>query len=210
MPGPFLRGHEHSREALRSRRTPRTSPPFLKGLSVGDAFGGKFFTPPGRDRAVPPPVWRYSDGTEMALAVVEILERLGGVDQRALALSFARRYQADPYRGYGLSVRRVLEDIAGGEPWQVSARSIFEGTGSMGNGSRITAPDTVPFALWCAARHIDDYAEALWAAVSVGGDHDTLCAIVGGTVVLACGPEAIPEEWLTAREPLDWEGGRRV
>ena len=57
----------------------------------------------------------------------------------------------------------------------------------LGNGSRITAPDTVPFALWCAARHIDDYAEALWTTVSAGGDNDTNCAIVGGIVVLANG-----------------------
>ena len=106
----------------------------LEGLSVGDAFGGKFFTPPGRDRAVPPPVWRYSDDTEMALAVVEVLGRHGGIDRDELALSFARRYQADPYRGYGLSVRRVLEGIAGGEPWHASARSIYGGSGSMGNG----------------------------------------------------------------------------
>lgn len=51
-----------------------------------------------------------------------------------------------------------------------------------------TAPDTVPFALWCAARHIDDYAEAIWTTVSAGGDNDTNCAIVGGIVVLAGGP----------------------
>ena len=85
-------------------------------------------------------------------------------------------------------------------------RSHCRGGGDvLGNGSRITAPDTVPFALWCAARHIDDYAEAFWTTVSVGGDNDTNCAIVGGIVVLANGREAIPEGWRTAREPLGWE-----
>src|SRR3954447_26084517 len=79
----------------------------LEGLSVGDAFGGKFFAPPARDRAVPPPSWRYSDDTEMALAIVEELDRHGRIKHDELALDFARRYQADPYRGYGLSVRRV-------------------------------------------------------------------------------------------------------
>jgi ADP-ribosylglycohydrolase len=285
----------------------------LEGLSVGDAFGGKFFVLPGPDRAIPPPVWLYSDDTEMALALVEILESHGEVDRERLARSFARRYEADPYRGYGLSVRRVLEGIASGDHWQESSRLVYDGNGSMGNGgamrvaplgayfaddldelvrqaaasaevthahpegqagaiavavaaawacqtrdqrmprsgrgmlefvldytpegevrtgleralsigfdvraeesaavlgngSRITAPDTVPFALWCAARHIDDYTEALWAAVSVGGDNDTNCAIVGGIVVLAWGMEAIPEGWLAAREPLGWEDGRR-
>lgn len=72
----------------------------------------------------------------------------------------------------------------------------------LGNGSRVTAPDTVPFALWCAARHIDRYEEALWATVSGLGDRDTTCAIVGGVVVLATGKQAIPADWLTAREAL--------
>jgi ADP-ribosylglycohydrolase len=63
----------------------------------------------------------------------------------------------------------------------------------------------VPFALWCAARHIDDLAEALWSAVSAGGDNDdTNRAIIGGIVVLANGREAIPERWWAAREPLAW------
>ena len=106
----------------------------LEGLSVGDAFGGKFFAPPGPGRAVPPPVWRYSDDTEMALAIVEILEIHGRIDREKLARSFARRYEADPYRGYGLSVRRVLEGIAGGNPWQESTRLVYDGSGSMGNG----------------------------------------------------------------------------
>jgi ADP-ribosylglycohydrolase len=72
----------------------------------------------------------------------------------------------------------------------------------LGNGSRVTAPDTVPFALWCAARHLDDYEQALWTTVSGAGDIDTNCAIVGGVVALAVGREAIPAGWLAAREPL--------
>ena len=278
----------------------------LDGLSVGDAFGGRFNfrTEPSRD--LPPPPWYVSDDTVMALSVVGVLDRHGEINQDELARLFARRYQADPHRGYGLSVRRVLDQIAEGEPWQESARSIYGGGGSMGNGgamrvaplgayfadnlgevirqarasaevthahaegqagaiatavaaawawgarqrpsprpghemlafalehtpkgethdglarasslrlaatmeeavsllgngSRITAPDTVPFALWCAARHIDDYAEALWTTVSAGGDNDTNCAIVGGIVVLAHGLGAVPEAWRAAREAL--------
>lgn len=73
---------------------------------------------------------------------------------------------------------------------------------ALGNGSGAIAADTVPFALWCAARHLDDYAGALWAAASAGGDLDTLCAIVGGVVVLRTGIEGVPDAWLRAREPL--------
>ncbi|WP_394821013.1 ADP-ribosylglycohydrolase family protein [Pendulispora albinea] len=70
----------------------------------------------------------------------------------------------------------------------------------LGNGSRKLAADTVPFALFCAARHLDDYAEALWSTVSALGDRATNCAIVGS--IVASGAPPIPSPWLLSREPL--------
>ncbi len=70
----------------------------------------------------------------------------------------------------------------------------------VGSGSEISAFDTVPFALWCAARHLDDYRAAFWATVSGFGDRDTTCAICGGVVALSCGGP--PAEWLSLREAL--------
>lgn len=79
----------------------------------------------------------------------------------------------------------------------------------LGNGSRIISPDTVPLCLWCAARHIDSYEEALWTTVSALGDRDTTCAIVGGIVSLNTGIDGIPQPWRTARESLeDWAEDR--
>lgn len=75
----------------------------------------------------------------------------------------------------------------------------------LGNGSRISAPDTVPVCLWLAARHLDDYREALWATASIAGDIDTNCAIVGGIVALAVGHAGIPAEWLAAREAIPFQ-----
>jgi ADP-ribosylglycohydrolase len=72
---------------------------------------------------------------------------------------------------------------------------------AVGNGDQISAPDTVPFALWCAAHHLDDYAEALWTAVSVLGDSDTIGAIVGGIVGLRA-PQTIPANWKIRSEAL--------
>ncbi|XVQ10478.1 ADP-ribosylglycohydrolase family protein [Spirillospora sp. CA-255316] len=69
----------------------------------------------------------------------------------------------------------------------------------LGNGSRITAQDTVPFALWAAARHLDDYQAGVRACVTVGGDMDTTAAIAGGVIATRTGP---PPEWLGFREPL--------
>lgn len=74
---------------------------------------------------------------------------------------------------------------------------------TIGNGVHGTARDTVPFALWCAARHLGNYEEALWSTIAGGGDMDTNCAIVGGIVVMRTGINGIPTEWRQRREPLD-------
>lgn len=73
---------------------------------------------------------------------------------------------------------------------------------SLGNGSLVTAPDTVPFCIWMAAHHLERFVDALGKTVSVGGDCDTNAAIVGGIVALSAGREKIPVEWLKAREPI--------
>lgn len=80
--------------------------------------------------------------------------------------------------------------------------SVIDAASALGNGSGVTAPDTVPLCLWAAARHLGDYEGALWETVSALGDRDTTCAIVGGIVVLSAGLESIPKEWRENREPL--------
>ncbi|RFU84452.1 ADP-ribosylglycohydrolase family protein [Streptomyces triticagri] len=74
----------------------------------------------------------------------------------------------------------------------------------LGCGRRTTAHDTVPFALWSAARNLADFEAAFWSTVRVGGDMDTTCAIAGG--VLAAGAAgAPPEAWVEQTEALpDW------
>jgi ADP-ribosylglycohydrolase len=72
----------------------------------------------------------------------------------------------------------------------------------LGNGTKVSAHDTVPFCLWVAAHHLDNYENALWTTVSGLGDRDTTCAIVGGIVAMSAGTESIPKAWLEAREPL--------
>jgi ADP-ribosylglycohydrolase len=78
----------------------------------------------------------------------------------------------------------------------------------LGNGSRVTAQDTVPFALWTAAAYLDDYPAAITACVKAGGDVDTTAAIVGGIVAAytgigdRTGATGLPQAWLDAREPL--------
>lgn len=80
--------------------------------------------------------------------------------------------------------------------------SVLLAVSALGNGSEILAQDTVPFVLWCAARRLDSYEEALWLTVSGLGDRDTTCAMVGGIVACYTGQEGIPQKWRRAREPL--------
>jgi ADP-ribosylglycohydrolase len=282
----------------------------LDGLSVGDAFGERFFVAPDvveqliEARALPRAPWTYTDDTEMATAIVDVLDEHNGIDQDALARAFAERYARDPHRGYGGGAHGILRALGDGVPWRVASGEAFSGMGSLGNGgamrvapigayfaddldavveharasaevthahpdgqagavaaalgaayacrwradqgalggrgllefvlartpgsatremieraakieadqpvevamwclgtgSKVTAADTVPFSLWCAARHLGNYEEALWTTVSGLGDRDTTCAIVGGIVALSCAPEAIPAAWFAARE----------
>jgi ADP-ribosylglycohydrolase len=289
----------------------------MEGLSLGDSFGEHFFYPPAwrsdfSARALPPAPWQYTDDTEMALAIVEVLREFDEINQDRLAQVFALRYALNPYRGYGAGAQDVLTEIGNGAPWREAARQLFNGQGSLGNGgamraapvgayfadagfqavveqarlsaevthlhaegiagaiavaiaaawaarcqheparshsselfatvlqhtppshtrsgveraaalspetwqhvaaeqlgcgAAITAADTVPFCLWIVARHLDDFTEALWSTVHVGGDMDTNCAIIGGILALAVGDEGLPHGWLKYREPLQWESG---
>lgn len=71
---------------------------------------------------------------------------------------------------------------------------------SLGDGSLVTAPDTVPFCTWMAAHHPRHFVEAIAKTIGVGGDCDTNAAIVGGIVALSAGRDSIPKDWLKARE----------
>ena len=57
----------------------------------------------------------------------------------------------------------------------------------LGSGHRVSAQDTVPFALWCVARNPDDFEDTLWTTARGLGDVDTTCAIVGGITVCVPG-----------------------
>jgi ADP-ribosylglycohydrolase len=83
---------------------------------------------------------------------------------------------------------------------------------TLGNGSRISAPDTVPFCLWVAAHHLDDDEEALWTTVAADGDLDTTSAILGGIAASRDTGAAVPASWHLSREPLptDWTDDMRT
>jgi len=112
----------------------------LDGLSIGDAFGGQFFIPANHrflemvGRAPAPP-WRYTDDTEMALGIAEVLEDIGHIDQERLAQVFALRYDRNMYRGYGAGAHQILSAIHRKKSWRKASSEAFGGMGSLGNGA---------------------------------------------------------------------------
>jgi ADP-ribosylglycohydrolase len=288
----------------------------VEGLSVGDAFGESLFFQGAAqyvahsletmiEKRIPPSSrWYYTDDTQMALSIVEVLRKCGEIDQEQLARSFAHHFE--PTRGYGPAMYRLIPQLQSGRSWEKAAHSLFNGQGSfgnggamrvapvgaffaddleatvenarrsaevthahpeasagaiavavaaawawrlrdteplprgqdflelvlpyipesqvragvvragkvpantsiwnvvreLGNGSGISAQDTVPFVLWCAAQYLDNYEEALWLTASGQGDMDTNCAMVGGIVATHTGTEGIPAKWLHHREAL--------
>jgi ADP-ribosylglycohydrolase len=112
----------------------------LEGLSIGDAFGQRYFgksdvilTMIGR-RALPTPPWEFTDDTVMAIGVLETLRDRGTLDQDHLAERFAVNFQRNPHRGYGAMARYVLSELGAGNDWRVVSPAVFGGKGSYGNG----------------------------------------------------------------------------
>jgi ADP-ribosylglycohydrolase len=138
------------------------------------------------------PTHAHPDGAAgaIAMAVAAAAVFAGERDPRALLETVVARTPA------GLTREGIARAIA-----MLDAEHITVAA-ELGNGSRVLASDTVPFAVWCAATHLDDYARACWACVEVGGDIDTTCAMVGGVIVGAVGLAGIPADWRASREAL--------
>jgi ADP-ribosylglycohydrolase len=285
----------------------------LDGLGLSDALGEMLcYQAHSAARqlagnSLPDGPWSHTDDTEMAISIFAVLKSHGHLHQDALAKRFARRFERDPYRGYGKMTQIQMREIMAGARWRDTAANAFSGQGSMGNGSAmrvaplgayfahdlercaeearassvvththpegvagamavavaaatalqlrgstdadrvrgffesvlrhtpesqvrrgilaadttppaasvadvaralgngslVTAPDTVPFCLWMAAHHLDGFVEALGKTISAGGDCDTNAAIVCGIVALSAARESIPADWLNAREPIE-------
>jgi ADP-ribosylglycohydrolase len=50
------------------------------------------------------------------------------------------RYQAEPLKGYGGTIRGVLQSILAGTDWRTASAQADGGEGSMGNGGAMRAP----------------------------------------------------------------------
>lgn len=140
-------------------------------------------------------------------------EAVAGAVAVAVAAAQAWRLRSSPPPGCHAFLESILPYVPESE---VKARlrralsfspdtSIYHIAAMLGNGSQISAQDTVPFTLWCAGQHLDHYEAALWLTAKGLGDVDTTCAIVGGIVATYTGLEGIPPMWRAYREQLpEW------
>ncbi len=164
----------------------------MRSAPIGAYFAGDLAAVVEHAARSASPTHAHPDGMAGAVAIAVAAARVfdGERDPRALIDTVVEHTPPGPTRD---GLRRAIP-LLGAEPITAAAE--------LGNGSRVLASDTVPFAVWCAATHVSDYAGACWACASVGGDIDTTCAMVGGIVVGAVGVDGIPPEWRACREPL--------
>lgn len=186
-----------------------------------EAFGGQGSMGNGSAMRVAPLGAWYADNLDRVAAKARAsamvthmhLEGVAGAIAIAIAAAMAWRLRENPSANAGLEFfNQVQRRTPASETRRGIARA-FEvrqlqspkvAARALGNGSGVTCPDTVPFAIWAAAKHLHNYREAIAATASVGGDVDTNCAIVGGVVALAAGWKSIPRDWLQHMEPLPY------
>jgi len=164
----------------------------MRSAPIGAFFAGDLDAVVEHAARSAAPTHAHPDGIAGAVAIAVAAARVvaGERDPRALLEAVVARTPDGPTRD---GIRRAIAMVRA-EPITVAAE--------LGNGSRVLASDTIPFATWCAATHLADFAGACWACASVGGDIDTTCAMVGGIIAGAVGLAGIPAEWRASREPL--------
>ena len=184
---------------------------FGNGAAMRAAPIGAFFAP-DLDRVrfealrSAEPTHAHVDGAAgaVAVAVAAALASIRSVPREAM-LNEVARWTPD-----GPTQERLLRAAELGLSFDV----MFAGE-ELGTGANVTSRDTVPFAVWVAARHLDSYEEAMWTATAHPGldlvsngfalfaiDRDTVGAIVGGIVACAVGRDGIPVLWREATERL--------
>jgi ADP-ribosylglycohydrolase len=168
----------------------------LDGLSVGDAFGAhaniRFAEAPAEHRVLPNVPWRYTDDTEMACGVYEVLRDQGRIDPDQLASVFVQRYFRDRQRGYSEATQDILLAISRGVSWRQAALRV------------------APVGAYFAQSDSDDYSAVVEAArLSALVTHAHPEGVAGAIAVAVATAWAVKSSLATAQRPLldvvlDW------
>ena len=107
----------------------------LEGLALGDSLGCALRRAPTDNPVFAEAPWLYTDDTEMAIAIVQLLASRGRIIQDELVQMFAARFAANPERGYGAVTYASLSRISAGHDWRGVVTQPYGGKGSLGNGA---------------------------------------------------------------------------
>jgi poly(ADP-ribose) glycohydrolase ARH3 len=112
----------------------------MVGSALGDAIGELAFRYPDKTRLLELldrlEELSYTDDTAMAIGLAESILEKGGIDQQHLGDTFSRNYQRESWRGYGPGPPIIFSMVnTSGIPYIDAARSMFGGSGSLGNGA---------------------------------------------------------------------------
>lgn len=161
----------------------------LIGLAIGDALGAFFEFSQGRlsrritDRILPRGVWHWTDDTQMALSLLSVLRQYGTVTPDAFVASLVQHYERT--RGYGRSIRALVQRVRAGASWEETAGHLFGDQGSYGNGCASRVPPLGAF----FADDLSAVAEQASQSASVTHNHPEAIA---GAIAVAC---ATAEAW---------------
>ena len=94
---------------------------------------------------------------------------------------------------YGKAINKIEEMLAEGR--NLGAKEVVQ---FLGNG--VEAHFSVPSACYIAITYSPDFCDAVRAAISLGGDTDTIAGMVGAIVGAHVGGKNLPAEWIKQLE----------
>lgn len=110
------------------------------GSAIGDAVGELAFGYPEKESLISL-IDRldsliYTDDTAMSIGLAESICRMNGIDQQDIGETLRRNFEREPWRGYAQGPPAIFRMVKNcGSSYTEAARSLFGGTGSLGNGA---------------------------------------------------------------------------
>lgn len=186
----------------------------MLGMAAGDALGFQF-NDKGPDE-IPPldseyirahPPKNYTDDTEMAISVLEEMSENGVIDQASLRDRFLRRFS--PWRSYGGGTLEVMERWRGGEAIDSTAASLYNGSGSFGDGAAVRV---APIALFFQLDETDAFYKEIQQCTLLTHTHPygLAGALLHATAIILALNNVSENEWITRIFKLPIESAFKI
>lgn len=112
----------------------------MVGSALGDAIGELAFRYPSKEGLCTQldklKELRYTDDTAMSIGLAESILKKGFLDEQDLGETFRSNFQKEPWRGYASGPPTIFSMVERlGITYTEAARTLFGGTGSLGNGA---------------------------------------------------------------------------